>query len=111
MQGQFLPSQEGLGSITTVNQDPGAEACRWNVGADFPEPSFKVDLNWQSCYTSESNLPGTLSGWGVPGWVALLGHCHMTSIAWASVPGWSVPSDLMAASRAQRQDDSFGPKL
>lgn len=57
MQGQFPPSQEGLASFTAVNQDPGAEACRWNVGASFPEPSFKVDLNCQSYY--KSRFPGT----------------------------------------------------
>lgn len=56
VQGQLSPSQEGLASFTAVNQDPGAEACRWNVGADFPEPSFKMDLNCQSYYKSESRL-------------------------------------------------------
>lgn len=57
VQGQFPPSQEGLASFTAVNQDPGAEACRWNVGANFPEPSFQVDLNCQSYY--KSRFPGT----------------------------------------------------
>lgn len=54
--GQFLPSQEGPASIPVVHQDPSAEVRRWDIGADFPEPSFKVDLNCQSCYTSESHL-------------------------------------------------------
>lgn len=79
VQGQFPPSQEGLASFTAVNQDPGAEPCRWNAGASFPEPSFKVDLNCQSYY--KLHFPGTVSGWGVPGWAAPLGHCHVTSIA------------------------------
>lgn len=36
----FLPSTRSL----------CAEACMWDVGADFPEPSFKMDLNCQSYF-------------------------------------------------------------
>lgn len=28
----------------------------------------------------------------MPGWVVPLVHCHVTSVAWAPVPGWSVSS-------------------
>lgn len=37
-------------------QDPSAEVRRGEMGADFPEPSFKVDFNCHSCSMSESHL-------------------------------------------------------
>ena len=31
-------------------RSPSAVACHWDVGANFAEPSFKADLNCQSCF-------------------------------------------------------------
>lgn len=49
-----LPGRAGPHSCCA--QDPSAEVRRGEMGADFPEPSFKVEVNCQSCSTSELPL-------------------------------------------------------
>lgn len=49
-----LPGRAGPHSCCA--RDPSAEVRSGEMGADFPEPSFRVDVNCPSCSTAESRL-------------------------------------------------------